>query len=109
MPGRGEAAGWEEEKGGAPQLVCEDHLRDVAGVAADFPYYDELTDKQNLGLKSGPDKQMLISPRKSYMERLEAPPSSANRVSKASDKRKSGDDDSEDETSWRKKRRRLHE
>jgi hypothetical protein len=53
--------------------ICEDSVRQLAGVADDFPWMDDLIDKKNLGLDPGVGGKMAMSNRTSFMERLQNP------------------------------------
>lgn len=40
--------------------LCEDYLREMAGVCEDFPYHAALLDKKDLGIKTVPAKEVRL-------------------------------------------------
>jgi SNF2 family DNA or RNA helicase len=62
--------------------ICEDSVRQLAGVADDFPWMDDLLEKKNLGLEPGVDGKMATSTRPSFMDRLKNPPAPTERPEK---------------------------
>ena len=96
-----------QPKSDALEEICEDYLRSLAGVCDDFPYYQDLLEKKDLGLVKASGKvlgldtreKVEVSTRASQARREKGPITPAKR------KRAADVDDDDDESESQKRLR----